>query len=173
MHLLPLYVQQARMQPILGQWLLARKSFRLCDLGLVMGKDEISTAAMDVVRRSKVSDRHRGVLNVPAGPALAPRTVPRDLTRLLTLPKHKISRVPLQRVRINPMNTQVFDPLSRQFAITGELCDVKVNVPAINSISEPFLDQSLNLTDDLGYMIRSLWVQVDAVDSDVLHVFVE
>src|SRR5438093_4198487 len=125
MHLLPPYVQQARVQPILGQWLLARKSFRLCDLGLVMGKDEISTATMDIVRRSKVSDRHRGVLNVPAGPALAPRTVPSDLTRLLTLPEHKIGRVPLQRVRINPMNNQVFDPLSRQLSITWELCHFK------------------------------------------------
>src|SRR2546426_5295527 len=121
MHLLSPYVQQTRVQPILGQWLLARKSFRLCDLGLVMGKDEINTATMDVVRRSKVSDRHRSVLNVPAGPALAPWTGQADLTRLLTLPEHKIGRVPLQRVRINPMNTQVFDPLSRQFAITGEL----------------------------------------------------
>src|SRR3989442_359103 len=161
------------MQPILGQWLLARKSFSLCDLGLVMGKDEISTATMDVVRRSKVSDRHRGVLNVPAWSAPAPRTVPRDLTRLLTLPKNKICRVLLQRVRIHPMNTQVFDPLSRQFTITRELCDIKVDVPVLHSISEAFLDQSLNLTNDLRNVIGSFCVQVDAVDSDVLHVLVE
>src|SRR3989475_11911360 len=161
MHLLPPYLQQPRVNPILGQWLLAGKSFRMSDLGLVMGKDEIRTATMDVVRRTKVSDRHRSVLNVPAGPTLAPRTIPRDFTRLLTLPEHKIGRVPLQRVRINPMNNQVFDPLSRQLAITRELCDVKGNAPAINSITEPFLEKSLNLAADLGQMLASRRLQAD------------
>src|SRR5437867_13411851 len=98
MHLLPPYVQQTSMQPILGQWILAGKSFRLCDLSLVMGKDEIITAIIDVVRRTNVSDRHRSVLNVPAGPTLAPRTIPRALLRLLILPEHIIGGVPLQRV---------------------------------------------------------------------------
>ncbi len=56
----------------------------LSNLVLVMRKHQVDPARMDVDRLAKVALAHRRALDVPAGPALAERRIPRG-SKLLVL----------------------------------------------------------------------------------------
>src|ERR1700730_11834783 len=67
----------------------------LCDLVLVVGKDVVDAAGMDVEALAQVLHAHGGALDVPAGAPNAERRLPRLLTRLARLPQHEVARLVL------------------------------------------------------------------------------
>src|SRR2546422_677440 len=85
-HLLPFHGDHAAVHPVLHEGRDARVRLGLGDLRLMVREYQFRRAAVEVVLRSEVSDRDRGVLDVPSGPALAPRAVPRGLARFLGPP---------------------------------------------------------------------------------------
>src|SRR2546425_496067 len=103
-HRMPLNAQQSSVGPILCQRLLSGKSFGLRDLCFVMWKDQLRASAMQIVGGPKMGECYRGVFDVPARSSLAPWAVPGNLSRLLIFPEDEVARVPLFRIRIDPMN---------------------------------------------------------------------
>ena len=95
-HLRPLRQEKGAMAPESGKRP-AGCRFRLGDLVLVVREDEVDAAAMDVEGLAKEIQRHRGALQVPAGPAAPPRRVPRRARPFVfgfcRLPKSEILRV--------------------------------------------------------------------------------
>ena len=65
-HLLPLHLQEAVVHPIVRHHRRMERAARLRDLVLVMGKDKVDTAAMDVEGLAQMLPRHRRALDVPA-----------------------------------------------------------------------------------------------------------
>ena len=67
---------------------------RLGGLVLVVGEDQVAAAAVDLEADAEQLLGHRRALDVPAGPAAAPRRVPgRVLARLLGLPEREVERI--------------------------------------------------------------------------------
>ena len=102
-HLLVVEVQELDVHPEARE-LPAGRAFGLRDFVLVMRKDQIDAAAMNVDRRRpEQPQRHRRALDVPARPAGAAPVVPRRLAGLGRLPQHEVARVLLRvGVRVEP-----------------------------------------------------------------------
>ena len=78
---------------------LAGRALALRDLVLVMRKDQIDAAGVDVDRRlAEQPQRHRRALEMPAGPPGRIDDVPGRLARLGRLPQHEVARVVLRVV---------------------------------------------------------------------------
>jgi hypothetical protein len=83
-------------QPVAGERL-AVSGLGLRDLVLVVGKEEIDAARVDVEGVAEVRLAHRGALDVPAGPSAPERRIPGradfGLTGLLVLPQSKVDDI--------------------------------------------------------------------------------
>src|SRR5439155_19347553 len=75
-HLLGAQIHEPVVDPVPSERLPGRR-LRLCDLALVVGKDEVLAPAMDVERRAEILHRHGRALDVPAGASIPPGTRPR------------------------------------------------------------------------------------------------
>ena len=76
------------------------RPFRLRDLILVVRKDQVDSAAVDVDgRRPQQPHGHRRALDVPARPARSTADVPGRLARFRRLPEHEIAHI-LLRIRV-------------------------------------------------------------------------
>src|SRR5687767_9928273 len=93
-------------------------------------KDEIEPAAMNVKRFAEERAAHRRAFNVPAGPPLAPRAVPRRLAGLRGFPNGEIAGIAFLRGRFAPFALLLFRPPVRKFSIAGIFCDVEEHVAA-------------------------------------------
>src|SRR4051812_31583157 len=84
--------------------LLSRRAFALRDFVLMMRKDQIHAAGVNIDGcRSEQPKRHRGALDVPAGTAGTDPGVPRRLAFLRGFPEHEVARVLLLVfVRVDP-----------------------------------------------------------------------
>src|SRR5207249_6782652 len=151
--------QQASVEPITGQWLLSCQALSLSNLGLVMWKDQFRTTTMNIIRWPEIRQCNRGILHVPARPSFSPRAIPEYLARFLALPQRKIARMLFPRIWIHPVNCQVLKLLVGKFPIAWKLGNVKVDI-TLNSVRETLLEQSCDLVDDLGNMIRSVRIEV-------------
>ena len=171
-HLLSLNTQQASVEPITRQRLLPGQALSLSNLCLVMWKDQLRPTTMNIIRWPEVRQRDRGILYVPAWSSFSPRTVPEYLARFVALPQCKISRMLFPRIGINPVNPQIFKLLVGKFPIAWKLRNIKVDI-TVNSVRETLLEQSCDLVDDLGNMIRSVRIEVYAFHMQILHVFKE
>src|SRR5262245_11515102 len=119
-HLLPGEAEQAVVRPDLRERVAERA--RLRELVLVVREDEVEPAAVDLEARPEQLFGQRRALDVPAGPAAAPRRVPRGvLTLLVRLPEGEVARVLLERVRF--LLLDLVGPLSRQAPVLREARD--------------------------------------------------
>ncbi len=75
---------------------------RLRDFVLMMGKDQVLPAAMDVEGLSQMFFAHRRAFEMPARAPEAPRAVPTRLIFGGGLPQHEIGRVLLIRRDLYP-----------------------------------------------------------------------
>ena len=69
---------------------MAGRRLALSDLVLVMRKNVVDRAGVDVELLSEVLHRHRRALDMPAGPSAPPRRVPRRFSRLGALPESEV-----------------------------------------------------------------------------------
>src|SRR5579864_3678600 len=83
------------MNPVARQRGTGMRAAALRDLILMVGKDEIEPAAMNVDRFAKVGPDHRRAFDVPAGAPAAPRGIPADHPFRTGLPKYEIGWVAL------------------------------------------------------------------------------
>src|SRR5205085_1856349 len=85
--------EEAVVHPKAHEWPTVMRRLALRELVLVMRKDQIDAAAMDVEGLAEMRLAHRRAFDVPARPAAAPRAVPARLLRRRRLPQHKIAGV--------------------------------------------------------------------------------
>src|SRR5215469_1679157 len=83
------------MHPIADKGPATVRAGTLRDFVLVMRKDEIETAGVDIEGLPQVGFAHRRALDVPARPPSAPRTIPARKICIRRLPQHEIGRVAL------------------------------------------------------------------------------
>ena len=74
---------------------------RLRDFVLVMGKNEIYSAAVNIEYVAEIRSAHGGAFNVPTRTTPAPRAFPSRLVAGRLLPQYKVERAPLMGVDRN------------------------------------------------------------------------
>src|SRR4029079_4115797 len=96
-------------------------------LVLVVGKDEVEPAAVDVERGPEQLPGHDRALDVPAGSAPAPGRLPRRvLAGLVCLPEGEVARVIFARVGL--LLLHLIRTLSRKSSVLRIRGDTEVNV---------------------------------------------
>ena len=75
--------------------MLSFERFHLGDLCLVMGEDQIQSAAVDIVLLAEIFLGDGGIFDMPAGPPPAPRGVPGIFPVFPGLPERKVVRIML------------------------------------------------------------------------------
>src|SRR3979490_903952 len=78
-HLLTFDLQETVVHPVIRHHRGTVRATRLRQFILVMRKDEIETAAMNIEDIAEIGSTHRGALDVPAWAAPSPRTFPAGL----------------------------------------------------------------------------------------------
>ena len=154
---------EAIVQPVASEAVVvARACLRLCDLVLVMREDEIAAAAVEVERLSQILHRHRRTLDVPARTPLAPRTVPRRLSRLRRLPQREIHRMMLALVDTDACaRLHVVQRASAELAVAREALHAVVDV-AVERIGIALLDQLFDHGEHVRNMLRNARIGVGA-----------
>src|SRR5271157_3284581 len=116
------------MHPEPGKWL-AGEGFRLRDLVLVMRKDEIDAAGVDIQRLAEVLDGHHGALDVPARAARTDGRVPKHLAFLGRLPEGEVAGVGLLiLVHVDARAGDVAaEIVVRELAVSGESADAEIH----------------------------------------------
>ena len=129
---------------------------RLGLLVLVVREPQVDAAAVDVEAGAEVLLRHRRALDVPAGPARAPRRRPRGglgLGLLLpALPEREVARVALAaRVGVGG-GLHVVDPLVGELAVRrpGPHVEVDVAGAVLGGVGVAAGDQLVDQLDHLG-----------------------
>ena len=92
-------------QPVIDK-LAIRAALGLGNFILMMRKDKITAAAMEIKSLSQIMDRHGRTFNMPAGTSFSPRAFPERFTRLCRLPKSEISGIFLPFIHFNPRTGQ-------------------------------------------------------------------
>lgn len=92
----------------------AERRLGLRDLVVVVRELEVYAARVHVEPVARDGARHDRTLDVPAGPALAPRRRPRRLARLRRLPQREVGRrslLALHRVRNRKVTCATIEPI--------------------------------------------------------------
>ena len=104
---------------------------------------QVEPAAVDVERFAQILHAHGRALDVPAGPALAPRAVPRRLAGLGALPEGEVARVALAVADLDAgAGLQLLGIAVAELAVVGVLGDVEVDVAA-GGVGVALVDQPL------------------------------
>src|SRR6266403_779140 len=93
-HLLAIDQQMSAMEPVADEFL-SRAAFSLCDFGFVVRENVVDSTAVNVDLIAQQSGGHGAALDMPAGPATAPRAFPADIPVFFVppFPKCEISDV--------------------------------------------------------------------------------
>src|SRR6266849_75225 len=84
-------VEKTVVQPIARERLALMCAYALRDLVLVVRKDEIEPAAMDIESFAEKRLGHRRAFDVPARSAASPRAFPARQIRCRRLPQHEVA----------------------------------------------------------------------------------
>ena len=152
-HLLSIHQQKFGVQPETREGL-AGKRLRLRDFILVMRKNQVHTARVNVQRCTQVLDRHHGALDVPARPPAAHRRVPGWLAIFGGFPQREVAGVGFvvridvyARPRAHPAKVVV-----RKRAILWKTCNPVIN-RAVGLVREAFFREFFDRRGHLGNML--------------------
>src|SRR5206468_12233945 len=127
-HLLLAHVDHAVVRPVAGERP-AGARLGLGDLALVVWKDQVLAATVEVERLSEIFHGHRRTLDVPARTSGTPRAVPRWLARLRAFPEREITRIALALVDLDARaGEELVEVLPGEPAVGREATDLEVHV---------------------------------------------
>src|SRR4051812_44519742 len=115
------------MDPEARKRLDAERILRLGHLGLVVGEDEISAAAVDVDAGTEVAAGHRRTLDVPPWAARPEWGIPSGFVRSGFLPEDKIERIALVRV-VGGVSPLVGDRQHFRTRDVAELAELRIAI---------------------------------------------
>ncbi len=120
-HLFAFDSQHAVVNPEPGERSVSEERFRLGDLILVVGEDQVGASAVDVDCAAEVVGAHGGALDVPAWASVTPWARPGWLTRLGCLPKGEVKWIVLALIDLNSRpGTEIVGISARKLAIVRE-----------------------------------------------------
>ena len=170
-HLLAVDPDKAVMDPVPGQGL-AGRPLRLGDLVLVVGKDQVLSAPVDVEGVPQVALAHHGTLQMPAGSAVPPGALPPGFPFLARLPEGKIEGIAFLVVHVDAGAGQhVVEVPAGELAVPGELFHRIVDI-AIHRIGQPLFDQRGHQADHPVDMLRRPGGHRRPGDAERLHVLI-
>src|SRR5260370_21978150 len=146
---------------------LARRALRLRNLVLMMDRDMVEAARMNIERLAEVLHRHRRALDMPSRVATSPRTVPlHQMVRLVEYPQRKVVRAFLVRRMLETLTRMLLvEALARESsdpALPAPLLDVEVDARR-RHVRVAVLDDAPDERDHLADMVsrarqpRRLW----------------
>mmetsp|Transcript_21964 Transcript_21964/g.43636 ORF Transcript_21964/g.43636 Transcript_21964/m.43636 type:complete len:288 (+) Transcript_21964:860-1723(+) len=180
-HLQTLDVKVPCMEKVVDPLIVAVVRFTLCQLIVVVRELEILTTSMNVHVFAHYVTRYHRALDVPAWSAFAPRAVPTWFARLAPLPQDKIIFVFFVTGTATERTFTLSHVSFRGFlfgrvqfsvvmALLLEIVDAEVH-GAVALVSKTFVDDNLNIVDDLrnvlSYTSQDIWV----LDSKPRHIF--
>ena len=137
-----------------------------------MRKTQIEPAAVDIERLAEMLDRHRGALDMPARPALAPRAIPRRLAGLGALPECEVAGAFLFRARLHARaGFEFLGVEAAEFAIVVVAGHVEIDI-AVGRVGEALLDQAGDRLDHVRDVFGRLREEVDARHVEPLQALV-
>src|SRR6266446_2333645 len=164
-HLLGAQIHEPVVDPVPSERLPGRR-LRLCDLALVVGKDEVLAPAMDVERRAEILHRHGRALDVPAGASIPPGTRPRRLARLGRFPQREVTWVAFALVHVDAgAGEQLVEVLAGQPAVGRKPRDLEVDV-TLDDVGDTGGDELLDEPGHLLDMVSGLGLDVAALHAD-------
>ena len=167
-HLLAVAADHPVVHPDLGER--QAGGLALGDLVLVVREDEVAAAAVHVEPGAQVAQAHGRALDVPAGPAHAPRAVPGRLARLGGLPDGEVERVGLAGLGVDAHALlELVDALLAELAVLVEAAHAEVDA-AVGRVGVVGADELADEVDDLGDRLRGLGLDVGARDAEPVGV---
>ena len=144
---------------------------RLRRLVLVVREDQVVAAAVDLERRAELRLGHRGALDVPARPPVAPRRRPaRVLHRLGRLPEREVERVLLEPGALEALAlVHLVDVAVRELPVLGQRAHAEVDV-ALRHVGVAAVEQVLDVGDDLLDGLRGPRLAVGPADAQPIGV---
>ena len=119
----------------------AVSAFALGDLVLVVGKDEVGAAAMNVEFIAQMKLAHRRAFEMPPGPPEAPWAVPARRVRIGRFPQHEIRRILFVGRDLDPGAGDQFVAVApRELAVIGHAGNVKEDM-AVGGVGMACLDE--------------------------------
>ena len=152
-HLLIIHVDEAVVHPVAGE-LAAVGALALGDLVLMVGEDEVLTAAVEVDGLAQMGAAHGAALDVPARTAHAVGAFPCGLAGLCGLPHGKVGGVFLQVVvhlaaQLTVAALEVVQLQVAQLAVFRVALDAEVHIAVLGNVGVAGVDQVLHDVEDL------------------------
>ena len=152
-HLLIVHVDEAVVHPVAGKGA-AVGALALCDLILVVGEDQVLTAAVQINGLAQMGAAHGAALDMPARTAHAVGAFPCRFTGLCGLPHGKVCGVLLQVVvhlaaQLTVAALQIVQLQVAQLAVLGIALHPEVHIAVLGNISVAGVDQILHDIQDL------------------------
>src|SRR5579875_3317877 len=161
--------EEAVVDPVAHEGHAPRVPFRLGDLVLVVGEDDVLPAPVDVQLLAQVGDGHGRALDVPPRPPRAPRAVPRRLAGLGRLPQDEVHGVFLPWVHLDAgSRLHLLQRSTRQPAVPGKGGHPEEHVP-VPLVGEPSLLQRPDDGDHPGDLPRGPRIVGRALDPEGVH----
>ena len=136
-----------------------------------MGEHQVVAAAVQVEAVAEQAQAHGDALDVPAGPARAPRRRPGRLARLGRLPQGEVERVFFGFVHLHPgpgPRAEVVEAAMHQVAVAGDLPDPQVH-PRGRGIGLAPGHQALHEVDHLVHPLGGPGALVGGQHAERLH----
>src|SRR4051794_22329836 len=128
---------------------LAGRRFRLGDLVLVMRKDKVDAAGVNVEARAEVFHAHRRALDMPAGSPRADLRVPARLALARSLPDREVAYVVLAvLVGLDSLTDALLRRVDvRQLPVLGPTGDAEKDGAIVRPIGVATIDERLDQRD--------------------------
>ena len=168
-HLLVVDLHEAVVHPV-AHPLVPETALALRNLVFMVGEHQILTPAVDVETIAQISARHDGALDVPAGTARPPGTLPFGLAGLRRLPEGEVERVALALARFDAVaGFEFLGVAARELAVVCEFLDVVVDVP-LNLVGDSLLDEFFDHLDHALDVLRGARGDVRPPNAERIHV---
>ena len=171
-HLFVIDGQESVVDPVTCKIFAVMGTAALRELVLVVRKDEVLAARMDVDRGAEVLLRHRRALDVPARPPASPRRIPTGQFRGRRFPQDEVVRISLV---VGDFYARARDHLAqaslRQRPVVVVTRNVEQHV-AIGFVGEALLDQGFDHRDHLGNMLGGTRFDIGRKHAQCGHVLV-
>ena len=172
-HFLIVNIQKSVVHPVFGKRFAVCR-LRLGNLILVVGKNQVLAARMNIYLLPQVLLAHHRALDMPARSSLAPGRLPERLALLLRFPEHKVQRVLLLLLPGHQKGTtaaaQIVQILVGKLAVSRKASRLKVNGAVLRHIGVSLVDQCLDHLDHAVDLAGRLGMRRCRLHMQRLHV---
>ena len=166
-------VHQTIVNPVTAKLRDSVRTGALGGLVLVVGKDQVQSAAVNVDGLVQVRPHHGGALSVPTRAAVTPGAVPADTVRRRRLPEHEVRRIALVRLYLDPgAGDEILLGASRECTVGVEAGHREQHV-ILGDVGVAGLEQPLDQGDDFRQMFGGPGLDVRRQHAERTHILMK